>query len=148
MSKYWLPRCTTEGSSWLLKVMKSGSLWRPGYNLMHASYGNQLQFTTWEVACDKWARFWWVRENKVSPASLAFIFTPLRFPHANTNTLTYFVSTHTKGILCKNNLLFTPNCVYVCVCLFGFHIVLILTLKSHKVAGLFGLSSNDTYAVL
>lgn len=74
--------------------------------------GSQLgRFT-----CDEWARLWWVRENKVSPASLASISTPLRFPHANTNTLTYFVSSHKKGILCKIICYsHQPLCVSFCV---------------------------------
>lgn len=64
---------------------------------MEINYSSQLgRFT-----CDKWVRLWWVRENKVSVASLASLSTPLRFPHANRNTLTYFVSSHKKGILCK-----------------------------------------------
>lgn len=76
---------------------------------MEINYGSQLgRFTG-----DKWARLWWVRGNKVSAVSLAFISTPLRFPHANKNTLTYFVSISRKGVFYKDNLLFTPALVFV-----------------------------------
>lgn len=108
---------------------------------MEINYSSQLgRFT-----CDKWVRLWWVRENKVSPASLASISTPLRFPHANRNTLTYFVSSHKKGILCKI-ICYSHQPLSVCLSLFC--ITLTLTLKSYKVAGLFGLPSDDAYAVL
>lgn len=110
---------------------------------MEINYSSQLgRFT-----CDKWARLWWVRENKVSPASLASISTPLRFPRANRNTLTYFVSSHKKGILCKI-ICYSHQPLCVCVCLSLFCMTLTLTLKSYKVAGLFGLPSDDAYAVL
>ena len=108
---------------------------------MEINYSLQLgRFT-----CDKWVRLWWVRENKVSPASLASISTPLRFPHANRNTLTYFVSSHKKGILCKI-ICYSHRPLSVCLSLFS--ITQTLTLKSYKVAGLFGLPSNDAYAVI
>lgn len=108
---------------------------------MEINYSSQLgRFT-----CDKWVRLWWVRGNKVSPASLASISTPLRFPHANRNTLTYFVSSHKKGILCK---IICYSHQPLCVCLSLFCITPTLTLKSYEVAGLFGLPSDDAYAVL
>ena len=46
----------------------------------------------------------------------------------------------------QNNLLFTPT-LSLCVFLL-FSITQTLTLKSYKVAGLFGLPSNDAYAVI
>lgn len=46
----------------------------------------------------------------------------------------------------QTNLLFTPTPLSVCLSLFC--ITLTLTLKSYKVAGLFGLPSDDAYAVL
>ncbi len=108
---------------------------------MEINYSSQLgRFT-----CDKWVRLWWVTENKVSPASLASISTPLRFPRANRNTLTYLVSSHTRGILCK---IICCSHQPFSVCLFLFCITLTLTLKSDKVACLFGLPSDDAYAVL
>lgn len=108
---------------------------------MEINYSSQLgRFT-----CDKWARLWWVRENKVSLASLASISTPLRFPHANRNTLTYFVSSHKKGRLCKT---ICYSHQLLSVYLSPFCITPTLTLKSYKVAGLFGLPSDDAYAVL
>lgn len=108
---------------------------------MEINYSSQLgRFTR-----DKWAMLWWVRENKVSPASLASISTPLRFPHANRNTLTYFVSSHKKGILCKI-ICYSHRLLSVCLSLFS--IKPTPTLKSHKVAGLLGLPSDDAYAGL
>lgn len=108
---------------------------------MEINYSSQLgRFT-----CDKWARLWWVRENKVSLASLASISTPLRFPHANRNTLTYFVSSHKKGILCK---IIRYSHQLLSVCLSPFCIKPTLTLKAYKVAGLFGLPPDDAYAVV
>lgn len=46
----------------------------------------------------------------------------------------------------QNNLLFTPS--PLCVSCSFFSIKLTLTLKSYEVAGLFGLPSDDAYAVL
>lgn len=101
---------------------------------------------------------WWVTENKVSPASLAPISTPLRFPLANRNILTHFVSSQKKGVFMQSVLWFTTTLLCVCrcvrvwvcvwVCLSQSHSELTLTLKSHKVTGLFGFPTNDTYAVL
>lgn len=120
----------------------------PGWNLcmppMEINYSSQLgRFT-----CDKWVRLWWVRENKVSPASLASVSTPLRFPHANRNALTYFVSSYKEGILCKTICYsHQPLSVSLLLALF-FSTGQTLTLKSYKVAGLFGLPADDAYAVL
>lgn len=62
---------------------------------------------------------WWVTENKVSPASLAPVSTPLRFPLANRNILTHFVSSQKKGVLCKvfyGSQQHFSVCAGVCVC--------------------------------
>lgn len=78
---------------------------------MEINYRSQLgRFT-----CDEWARLWWVRENQAGPASPAAVSSPLRFPRANGNTLTYFVSPHHKGVWRSHtsHLVFTPHTLCV-----------------------------------
>lgn len=147
MRKYWLPRCTTEGSSWLLKVMKSGSLWGPRMKFnacllwksitAHKLGGllviNGRGFDGSEGI--KWA----LLHSPPSPL------LPV-FPHTNRNTLTYFVSSHKKGVLCKIIYYFPPTSA--CASFRCCALVPALTLKSHKVAGLFGLPTDDAYAIL
>lgn len=142
--KYWLPRCTTEGSSRPLKVMESGSLWGPldgwEWNDMHnVSYGNQLRtqlrmFTP----CDKWVGLWWVRENKIRAVSHTLL--------SNTNALTYFISLYREkrggGQYGKLSPLSSS------LLSSGWFLGETLTLKAHEVAGLFGLAPDDTNTVL
>lgn len=153
MRKYWLPRCTTEGSSRLLRVMKSGSLFfraaaapAAEFNAcppMEINYRSQLgRFT-----CDEWARLWWVGENEVSLASLALGNQPpppLSSAQTQMHSLTlslYIRRVRYAKIICYPRA--APRAPLSC-----FAWELALTLKADKVAGLFGLPSDDAQAVL